>query len=380
MPPRILFLDQSGELGGAELFLLDLVTPIRDRSAVVLFKDGPFRQRLVNHGVPTDVIPISTAFRKNSSPLAALPLLPKLAATTLRLVRRARAFDVLYANTPKATVLGAIAAFLARRPLVVHLHDLLTPTHFGATNARLLARLASRATCIIANSTATRDAFLAAGGHAPRIEVIPNGFNPALFRDLPAAELTTLRAELGIRDHFTVGIFGRLAEWKGQRILLAALRDLPDVHALIVGDALFTDADRAYAKSLRTAAAELAPRVHFTGFRDDVPALIQAVDIVVHASTQPEPFGRVIVEAMLSARPVIATAAGGVPEIISDGITGTLVPPGDAPSLTTAIRTLQTDPKRRATIARRARVDATNRYALPNVLGRINVLLDDLPR
>ncbi len=380
--PSILFLDQSGELGGAELFLLDLAIPNRDRSTVVLFKDGPFRERLADHGVSTEIIPISTAFRKNSSPLAALPLIPRLANAVRRLVRLARKSDIIYANTPKAIVLGAIAALLARRPLVVHLHDLLTPTHFGTTNSRLLARFASRATCIIANSSATRDAFFTSGGHAQRIEVIPNGFNPELFQDRETASLGTLRAELGIGPGFTVGIFGRLAEWKGQHVVLAALRELPGVQCLIIGDALFTDADNAYAASLQATAAQpnLTERVHFTGFRDDIPALMQVVDVVIHASTDAEPFGRVIVEAMLSARPVIATAAGGVTEILTDRETGLLVPPGNAPALTTAIRQLQDAPDQRAAIAGRARVDAVNRYALSNVLGRIDTLLNDLAR
>ena len=141
---------------------------------------------------------------------------------------------------------------------------------------------------------------------------------------------SALRAQLGLPTGRLIGIFGRLTRWKGQHIALEALRSLPGVHLVIVGEALFTEDDRAYREELQRTAEEpgLQGRVHFLGFRSDVTALLQAMDVVVHCSVAAEPFGRVIVESMLAGTPVVATRGGGVDEIITDGQDGFLVPPG----------------------------------------------------
>jgi glycosyltransferase involved in cell wall biosynthesis len=144
---------------------------------------------------------------------------------------------------------------------------------------------------------------------------------------------------------------------------------MPGVHAVFVGAALFGD-DAQYAAELqsRAAALEITDRVHFLGFRDDVPALMSAVDIVVHSSTTPEPFGRVIVEAMLAERPVIATRAGGAMEIVEDGRTGMLVAPGEPAALARAITGLLNNPARAATIARNGRRCAESRFTLDSAI------------
>ena len=131
-----------------------------------------------------------------------------------------------------------------------------------------------------------------------------------------------LRAELRLGDGPVVGVFGRLAAWKGQHILVRALAELDDTQALIVGDALF--GEQPYRASLEGEIGRSSGRhrIHLTGFRPDIPALMQLCDVVVHTSIAPEPFGRVIVEAMLAGRPVIASAAGGAKEIVEDGRSG----------------------------------------------------------
>ncbi len=130
-----------------------------------------------------------------------------------------------------------------------------------------------------------------------------------------------------------MAVFGRLAPWKGQQLAIKALRKLPGVHLMLVGDALFGEAD--YKLELQRLAADpaVAGRVHFLGFRRDVFPLMQAADVVLHASIAPEPFGRVIVEAMLSRRPILAARAGGAAEIVSDNVDGWLFTPGDETAL-----------------------------------------------
>ncbi len=153
-------------------------------------------------------------------------------------------------------------------------------------------------------------------------------------------------------------MFGRIAEWKGQHVLIEAIDRIPGLQALIVGDATYQDS--AYFDRLRAMVDEkhLSDRVKFLGFRKDVPRLMAAVDIVAHTSIDPEPFGRVIVEGLALARPVVATRGGGVGEIIDHETTGLLYPPGDSAALAEALRSLITEP------ALAARLGADGRRAV----------------
>ena len=342
--PRVLFVDQSGRLGGAELYLLDVARAYRDTSRVVLFEDGPFAGALRDTQIPTTVLESAAAVRnvrKQDGLWALLRALPGLFQTVARLARLARDYDLLFANTQKALLVAGLAGWWTDRPVIWNLHDLLTDDHFTRLNRWAAIWGANAfATHVIANSEASRQAFEAAGGRVPT-SVVYNGIDPSPFEAVSSSAVAALRAELGVEDVPLIGLFGRLAEWKGQHVLIEALSSLPTAHALLVGDALF-DGDQAYARSLHQRVAELglAERVHFLGFRADVPTLMTACDVIVHTSVAPEPFGRVIVEGMLAARPVVATKAGGALEIITDGRTGCLVPPSDPAALANTLSSL----------------------------------------
>jgi glycosyltransferase involved in cell wall biosynthesis len=216
---------------------------------------------------------------------------------------------------------------------------------------------------VIANSGATAAAFVAAVGRADRVHVVYNGIDPAPFAPIPPETIATLRRQLGLTDGPVLGTFSRLAPWKSQHVLLDALVRLPGAQALVVGDALFGEQDYARALHRRAAALGIAERVHFLGFRDDIPALMRLVDVVVHTSVAPEPFGRVLVEGMLACRPVVATRAGGAREIIDDGVTGLLLPPGDAAALSSALAALLADRERARALAARGRGAAVRRFS-----------------
>jgi glycosyltransferase involved in cell wall biosynthesis len=177
-----------------------------------------------------------------------------------------------------------------------------------------------------------------------------------------------------------VGLFGRVTPWKGQHVLIEALPLLPGVHALIVGDALFTEEDRRYRQELEASAKRLGvrERVHFTGFLPDIRPLVCAVDAVVHCSVAPEPFGRVVVEAMLLGRPLVAAGAGGILELVHGGRTGLLTEPADAPALARAVRSLLENPDRAQALGRAARDEARDRFGLKGILSRWNVWIEGL--
>ena len=111
--------------------------------------------------------------------------------------------------------------------------------------------------------------------------------------------------------------------------------------------------------------------MHVAGFQDDVPAWMKAMDVILHTSTEPEPFGRVIVEGMAAARPVIAAAAGGVTEIVRHQHNGWLVKPGDVAALADAIGALRADPAMAQRLADQALADAQSRFSVDQYLQRM---------
>jgi glycosyltransferase involved in cell wall biosynthesis len=363
----VLFLDHVGALGGAELALVDVAHSYRDTSTFLLFADGPFRERLTKVGIPVKVIEGRKALhavrRETAWPgLAAAAEVLTLAWHTARLARR---HDFLHANSQKAFVIACLAGLLARKPVIWDLNDLLLPAHFSRSNIRLDVWLANYfAARVLANSQASAQALIAQGGRGEKVRVVYNGIDGTPFLSVAEAEVATARHELGLDGIRVVGVFGRLAQWKGQHVAIEAMTHLPDIHLLLVGDALF--GEQAYAEGLRdqVQALGLADRVHFLGFRTDIPQLMRMVDLVVHTSTAPEPFGRVIVEGMLAGRPVIATRAGGVEEIVDHDRTGVLVEPGNPVELAEAIRGLYADPGRADRIARSGCDDALRRFTV----------------
>ena len=176
-----------------------------------------------------------------------------------------------------------------------------------------------------------------------------------------------MREEFGIKPNQSlVGIVGRIDWWKGHEYFLKAMarrnEHIPDLRGLIIGDleknVVAIDRNQKYFNNLKLLVKSLglADKIIFTGSGTDIPRLIAALDVVVHASSIPEPFGLVIIEAMASGKPVVATAAGGVLDIIEDGKNGILVPCKDAEAMAEAILRILSDQdraKQMGTAARR---------------------------
>lgn len=374
---KILFLDQSGKPGGAELCLIDIAKPYRDSCLVGLFADGPFRHLLEQQHIPVQVLATqSIQVRKESSLAQGLGSLGQLVPLIAQVVRLAREYDLIYANTQKALVVGALASFFSRRPLVYHLHDILSPEHFSRINRRIAVNLANaKASLVIANSKASQAAFVEAGGRPDITDVVYNGFEPEFYQN-HQSNLSQVRQQLGLDGQFLVGHFSRLSPWKGQHVLLLALAHCPsDVSVILVGDALFGEQDYVQRLHEQVTALGLEERVRFLGFRSDVVPLMAACDLVAHTSTAPEPFGRVIVEAMLCGRPVVAAQAGGAVEIVEQDKTGWLVPPENSEQLAKVITTCRNQPLVAATIAHQAQLQASQRFHLSHINQQIAQLL-----
>jgi glycosyltransferase involved in cell wall biosynthesis len=193
------------------------------------------------------------------------------------------------------------------------------------------------------------------------------------------------RADLGVpADATCLGILGNVQEWKGQRILVDAMELVasryPKAHCLIIGGV--HRAGEEYAEELRGRVRRLGlgERVHFVGFREDVPDVIQALDVVVHASVRPEPFGRVILEGMLLGKPVVASKAGGVLELIEHEKTGYLVPPGDVPALADCLTTILAQPERAAAMGRYAAEWARKQFSLARQVEEMSQIYEESTR
>jgi glycosyltransferase involved in cell wall biosynthesis len=205
---------------------------------------------------------------------------------------------------------------------------------------------------IICNSRATAADF---GAVAGRVSVIPIGVDSGRFS-----------AERKERNgHAVIGMVARFAPIKGQHIFVQAAQGLaashPNAEFVLAGAPLF--GEEQYEMEVREVVRSAGGRsVRFLGFVDDVPALMTKLDLVVSPSTQPEGFGQSIVEAMCSGKPVIASAAGGPTELIEDGVTGRLVPPGDVHALARAISELLDNPVESEAMGRRARERAVKLY------------------
>jgi len=381
--PRVLFLDHAGVLGGAELYLLDVARQYRDTSRVILFEKGPFQERLREDGIPVDICLAPSGLldvKKSANWWSVLRAAPGLARLAWQVTRKARAYDVLFANSQKSLFVAGLAGLIARRPVIWNLHDMLTADHFSDLNRTAAVRWANLfVDHVIVNSQATRNAFAESGGRTEKTTVVYNGIDPEPFNRVDEAALRELRDEFGLAEAPLLGVFSRLAPWKGQHVVLKMLPRLPDVRVLFVGDTLFRG-DESYEQELKRKARQLnvADRVRFLGFRRDIPRLMRFVDVVLHTSTAPEPFGRVIVEGMLAGTPVVATRAGGATEVVREPDTGLLVPPGDPNALAIAIQELLSNPDRAYSMGKTAKSYARRRFSIDRMQKNVRKVVNDV--
>nr|WP_320115677.1 glycosyltransferase family 4 protein [uncultured Desulfuromonas sp.] len=201
-----------------------------------------------------------------------------------------------------------------------------------------------------------------------RIDVAPRGYDPAVFNPQRVDEtrIDQLRNSLGLTGEAPViSLPGRLTRWKGQVVLLEALNQIKDLawHVLFIGG---EDKKTAYLHELQQLAMryQIADRVHFVGDQTDIALYYQVSDLVVSASTEPEAFGRVAVEAQAMGCPVVASAHGGALETVRDGETGWLFTPGNADDLAATLRRVLTGNDDLRAVGERGRQWVAQRYTI----------------
>lgn len=332
-PTPILVVAPSARAGGAERAMAGLVSRLPALGYaphVALFEDGPLRCWLDASGCPCEVVP----FGRMRYPQDVVRTLGGLR----RYARRVSARLVLN-NTNVGHIYGGLAAASLRLPAVWWQQTIPSRRYGGPLMTRpLLDQLAARipAALVIASST---EAAAAQRELTPRrrVEMVPLGVDLARVR-ASAGRGLELRQRECLGDGPIIGMAGWIWPWKGQDVFLraaAALADQwPEARFVIVGGT----GDETFRRTLDTlvAASALTGRVTFAGDRPDIYDWFDAMDVAVHASWG-EAFGLVLVEAMALGTPVVATAAGGPSELIIDGESGFLVPPGDHVAMADAV-------------------------------------------
>lgn len=373
MLKRILFFDHTAKLGGGEIALLQMLECLNRQEffpVVVLAAEGPLVGMLREAGIETHVLPLAAEIgevRKDSLGGGSL-LRIRQAALALRycfelagFIRRAR-IDLVHTNSLKADLLGGVASRLARVPVLWHVRDRIDTDYLPKPVVlvfRKLCRWLPKA--IVANSRATLGTLkLPAGKGFVVHDGIPAGFVPG-GEKAPGPPL--------------IALVGRITEWKGQHIFIEAAARVhalfPEARFQIIGSAMFGEEE--YERKIRAMVANrgLEECFEFTGFRTDVPKLIEALDILVHASITGEPFGQVVIEGMAAAKPVVATNGGGVPEIVCDGETGLLVPMGDAAAMASAIGELLSNPADGLAMGRAGRQRVLDHFTAHHTAGKM---------
>lgn len=367
---RVAVVDHTGQLGGAELALVRLcaaLDPNRVVVVVVLFSPGPLVARLSALGIDVRVLPLAPRIvatdrhRAGRSLAAALMAAVATVPFVLRLARLLREVepDLVHATSLKADLICVPAAALVRRPLVWHIHDLISDEYLPAWLGRAFRAMARRIPRrVVVNSHATARSLLP----------LPRGWTlayPGLAPDQVASEPPLCDEPRPL----VIGMVGRVSPTKGQREFVQACAlvadDFPGARFRIVGSALFEETDYQQEVLALIDASGLRDRFDLTGWVADPRTEMDRLSVLVHASPVAEPFGQVVVEAMARRVPVVATRGGGITEIVEPDrgeALGVLVAPGDSEDLARGIRDVLRSSQRTRLRAISARESVIERF------------------
>ena len=388
----ILFVSTVGDLGGAErcmLRLMGALDPSRYTSALACPGEGGLAHETRRLGmsvhalrVPSELDPEAayelappelglrapTSLRRKVALAANIARTLAAAGPLARLVARERAV-LVSANSPRAALVAGLAARLSGRPLLVHVRDIVHTPFARPLRRRVLIALCDRA---VAASRATA----AVVGSALPTDVVHDG--------LPADDL---RPAHNRRPPDTAGprlaMVGAMSPWKGHDVLLRAMPAILRVHAsarlTIYGGDGGHPALVAYRCRLEALVTELGigGAVVLAGSQPGIPERLAECDVFVHPPTSPDPFPAAVIEAAVAGCPIVATRTGGIPEIVEDGRSALLVPPGDAAALAAAVLRLLADPALGRRLAAEAR-GGVQRFTLETQATEMQRIYDEV--
>jgi glycosyltransferase involved in cell wall biosynthesis len=369
---KVLFVSDSTTVSGAEMVLLGCVDGlVANGHAAHGFMRATNRRLIEAFRSRGIQLAASTSFsqrliRTTTNPADLFVFARSLSAISHEMADliQAERIDVIHSISYPASLYAALAAARTNTPHIWHEHNI---KRIHRVNRPVYRRIGNACRWVIGPSDAvTRN--LATAGIAPaKLRTVYNGIDLRRFSEVPPDRIEALRRELGLQQgEQAVGLFGQMLPYKGHRTLIDAapeiLRSHPEARFYFVG-AL---ENPPYQLELQTLVAErgLGDRVRFTGWRDDVQDLIRAMDVVVIATTTPEPAALMLMEAAAMERPVVGTRTGGTAELVADQETGLLFPPGDAMQLARQVCRILADPALGRALGTRARARVEREFNL----------------
>jgi glycosyltransferase involved in cell wall biosynthesis len=382
---NILFVHQSASLYGSDNALLNLakgLDPVRFRPIIMLPSDGPLREALASSGIEVHVVPLVLLSRSILN-LHGLMKLPWSAYSSLRAMKRILRgvkIDIVHSNT-LAVLSGALWAWRNNIDHLWHVHEIVVhPKMVSRLFPKMIRCFSGR---VVANSNATRDWIVSIDSRlSARTQCIWNGIE----RQIPIRQKTAegVRRELGIPLYsVVVALVGRINRLKGHSLLVEAAEILDkqgvkDIFYLMVGDP--PPGQEQFKNSLmaRIDRSPLKQYFKVIEFRPDIWPVWDSCDIAVIPSTEPESFGLAAIEAMASEKPVIAAEHGGLREIVINGETGCLFPPGDASALAENILYLAKSIHIRKRMGRYGKIRQEQVFSLRSYVEKFTMLYLDM--
>ena len=369
-PTRILYVQPNNSVGGSDIALLRLIRSLdraRWAAVVALPHEGPLSALLEEAGAELRYAPMRQ-LRTRLSPGYQLgycaSLLP--GARHLRDLIRSEGIGLVHSNS-LYSLYGGFAARLAGCTHIWHVREI--PPPIAIARGLLAGAVRRLSSVVIAMSQACVTGLFGDGAPPANLVVLPDGLD--LSRWKSGVSGRRIRAELGFADNTPlIGFIARLDPWKGLDVFLRAAKlvveRVPETQFLVVGEA--PEGFERHRDRMKRLADELgiAPQVHFLGWRyrlDDIPEVMAALTALCHTPVKPEPFGLVLIEAMAVGCPVVAPRAGGPMEIIEHGVSGWLVPQGDAPAFADRLCRLIAAPDSRSRIIAGGRKRVAERFS-----------------
>jgi len=375
---NLLFLTHVGAPGGAEYNMIDYCESPTYESTVLHFKDGPLEKILSEKNISSSVLKMPKTmenFTKDDGILTLIKTIPATLSMIRSLAKEGQKYDAVICMSQKSFILASLAKPFMRKPIIWFMNDMLSSNYFNPILIFILKHLSRfSADHIILNSQANLEIWKSQTTRIKNVHVNHPGTNVANFEN-NLQDTATIQE---YRQKFSPNNKPLITSWKGQDIFLKALANAPNVRGVIVGGALFGEEN--YEQELRQLTQELniKDRVTFAGHLNDIAKAMTACDIIVHCSTLPEPFGKVIVEGSLAGKPVIATNAGGAAEIIIHQKTGLLTPPSDINALQNAINYLLKNPEEATKIAQAGNKRVKDLYSTESMIANITPIIDNL--
>jgi glycosyltransferase involved in cell wall biosynthesis len=364
MRPKVLLFFEYGTLSGGELSLLAMLETLGHAEfefVAAAPASGILTGRLEQCGI--QVLPLAlrdTQGRKRS--------IGQVNSHLVELVTRVSP-DLVHSNSlSMGRMVGRVASQLPI-PCTSHIRDIIK------LNKAAISDL-NRNAGLIAVSDATKRFHVEQGVLPDKLQVIYNDVNTEVFRPTPATGI--LKQELGLSDRAILcANIGQICLRKGQTLLAQAAvslaKEFPEANYLFIGQRHSQKRESiAYENAIRLIFREagIEDRLFCLGFREDVPVILNEVDLLVHTAHQ-EPLGRVLLEAASCGQAIVATEVGGTAEILTDQVSAVLVPPNDSKALTAAIRRMLMDREFRIRLGQQARTLAIEKFSLPTATAKV---------